>query len=99
MALLATDDPTGGLETVIEDAREAFKSLQREDGHWVFEFEPDATISAEYIFLQHHLDKVDEATEAEIARFIRSIQGTDGGWPLFHDGAADIRQRSRPTMP
>ena len=78
------------LDAVIEQARGAFAERQRDDGHWVFEFEPDATISSEYIFLMHHLGEVDEALQAKVARFIRSIQGNDGGWPLFHDGAADI---------
>ena len=78
------------LDSLVHEARDAMAERQRDDGHWIFEFEPDATISAEYIFLQHHLDKVDEAKEAEIARFIRSIQGEHGGWPLFDAGEADL---------
>ena len=58
-------------DSLVHEARDAMAQRQRDDGHWIFEFEPDATISSEYIFLQHHLDKVDEAKEAEIARFIR----------------------------
>ena len=90
MVLLAADEQMNDLETVVTDAREALKSLQREDGHWVFEFEPDATISAEYIFLQHFLDTVDRDLETKIARYLRSIQGRHGGWPLFHEGDVDI---------
>ena len=56
----------------------------------MFEFEPDATISSEYILLRHYLGDVDEALEAKIANFLRSIQGEHGGWPLFHDGEPDI---------
>ena len=82
--------PRTELESVIGEASDALAARQRDDGHWIFEFEPDATISSEYIFLQHYLDRVDEAVEAQIARFIRSIQGEDGGWPLFHGGEADI---------
>ena len=78
------------LDGTIEQARAAMAERQRDDGHWVFEFEPDATISSEYIFLQHYLGEIDEALQAKIARFIRSIQGADGGWPLFDDGPADI---------
>jgi len=79
-----------GLEAVIEEARAALKGLQERDGHWVFEFEPDATISAEYIFLQHFLDTVDSDLERQIANFLRSIQGAHGGWPLFHEGEVDL---------
>ena len=37
-------DPRDDLDIVVEEAREALVDLQRDDGHWVFEFEPDATI-------------------------------------------------------
>ncbi len=78
------------VDDLVEDARQAMRSLQREDGHWIFEFEPDATISSEYIFLQHYLDTVDEAVQAKIANYLRGIQGEHGGWPLFFDGDPDI---------
>ncbi len=78
------------VDDLVEDARQAMRSLQREDGHWIFEFEPDATISSEYIFLQHYLDRVDEAVQAKIANYLRGIQGEHGGWPLFFDGDPDI---------
>ena len=32
---------------------------QRDDGHWVFELEADATIPAEYILLQHYFGTVE----------------------------------------
>ena len=83
-------DRWGKLDALVADARESLAELQREDGHWVFEFEPDATISSEYIMLCHFLGDVDEALEAKIANFLRSIQGEHGGWPLFHDGEPDI---------
>jgi len=82
--------PDAELERLVTQAREALKGVQQADGHWVFEFEADATIPAEYILLQHFLGEADGALEAKIAKYLRSIQSSDGGWPLFHDGEMDL---------
>jgi squalene-hopene/tetraprenyl-beta-curcumene cyclase len=78
------------LDRAIASATNALVALQRDDGHWVFELEADATIPAEYILLQHYLDEIDDPLQAELAHYLRSIQGTHGGWPLFHGGEFDI---------
>ncbi len=81
------------LDDVIEEAREALLARQTEDGHWVYELEADATIPAEYILLDHFLDELDPDTldiHQRLARYLREIQGEDGGWPLFHAGDTDI---------
>ncbi len=79
------------LETSIEAAAAALVSRQREDGHWSFEFEADATIPAEYILLTHYLgEEPDLAREAKIGNYLRRIQGKHGGWPLFHAGDFDM---------
>jgi squalene-hopene/tetraprenyl-beta-curcumene cyclase len=92
-------DSAAGLEarTLIERADTVSASamadlfrLQREDGHWVFELESDATIPADYIFLEHFLDEIDDATEKKLAQYLRDTQGSDGGWPLFRLGEADL---------
>ena len=85
----STIDP---IETTITRAAAALKAAQRDDGHWVFELEADATIPAEYILLRHHLgEPVDAVLEAKIGRYLRRIQSTrHGGWPLYHDGAFDV---------
>ena len=87
-------DVRGSLDALILDAREALKERQRDDGHWIFEFEADATIPAEYILLQHFLDALDERfteeVQPKIANYLRDIQGAHGGWPLFHDGDFDM---------
>ena len=82
--------PAPDLEEVIDDAAAGLRGLQRDDGHWVFELEADATIPAEYILLNHFLDEVDPETEARLGAYIRSRQGDHGGWPLFHGGAFDV---------
>ena len=79
------------LEGAIGRATDAILALQREDGHWVFELEADATIPAEYVLLKHFLgEPADLELEAKIANYLRRIQGAHGGWPLFHEGAFNI---------
>ena len=86
---VALNDP-GHLDRVIAEATAALKKRKRADGHWVFDLEADATIPAEYIMLNHYLDELEPAVEAELADYIRSIQEEHGGWPLFHRGDFDM---------
>src|SRR5215218_9399087 len=80
-----------GLEDDIDRAARALTRRQRDDGHWVFELEADATIPSEYVLLRHYLGEPDDLElERKIAVYLRRIQGEHGGWPLFHDGAFDI---------
>ncbi len=84
-------DATSALDAAIARARDALLGRQRDDGHWLFELEADATIPAEYILLRHHLGEPDDlALEAAIGRYLRRIQADHGGWGLFHAGAFDV---------
>jgi squalene-hopene/tetraprenyl-beta-curcumene cyclase len=76
-------------ETIIR-ARDALLRQQGPDGHWVFELEADATIPAEYVLLEHYLDRIEPELQNKIAVYLRRIQGDHGGWPLFHEGAFDL---------
>ena len=87
---LDTAIATGDLATAIERAESALQSRQNSDGHWVFELEADATIPAEYVLLEHYLDRIDPALEQKIGVYLRRIQGDHGGWPLYHGGAFNI---------
>ena len=78
------------LDDAIHNASAALMRRQRADGHWVFELEADATIPAEYVLLEHYLDRIDPALEAKIGNYLRRVQGEHGGWPLFHDGAFNL---------
>jgi squalene-hopene/tetraprenyl-beta-curcumene cyclase len=81
------------LESLVETAAWDFKTQQRRDGEWLYELEPDATISSEYVLLKHFLGDLGgdyPEIEGRIARYLRGIQGADGGWPLFQDGEANI---------
>ena len=71
-------------------AADALKRRQRPDGHFVFELEADVTIPAEYVLLEHFLDRIDPDLQARIGVYLRSIQGQHGGWPLFYNGAFNI---------
>ncbi len=78
------------LHEAIARAGGALARRQHADGHWLFELEADATIPAEYVLLEHFLDRIDPVLEAKIGVYLRSIQGAHGGWPLFHDGAFNL---------
>ncbi|CAA7620923.1 squalene--hopene cyclase [Magnetospirillum sp. SS-4] len=79
------------LEKVISDSAAALMAKQRDDGHWVFQLEADATIPAEYVLYLHYLDERDPEMERRIGVYLRDIQDrTHGGWPLFHGGDLNI---------
>jgi len=80
------------LETRIDVATRALLARQRDDGHWVFELEADATIPAEYLLLRHYFaEPIDTVLEKKIVAYLRRIQGAHDGWPLVHGGPFDMR--------
>jgi squalene-hopene/tetraprenyl-beta-curcumene cyclase len=78
------------LADTVSRAHRALLRRQRPDGHWLFELEADATIPAEYVLLEHFLDRIDSALERRIGNYLRQTQAPHGGWPLFHNGAFNI---------
>ena len=80
------------VDRAVTRAAAALTDAQRDDGHWVFELEADATIPAEYILLRHYLgEPVDAVLEAKIGRYLLRIQSAEhDGWPLFHAGGFDV---------
>ena len=79
------------LERHISRASKALLAEQRDDGHWCFELEADATIPAEYVLLGHFRGEApDLELERLIAVYLRRVQGEHGGWPLVHAGPFDI---------
>ena len=85
-----TFDDRVPLDVLVHDARRALLDLQRDDGHWLFELEPDVTITAEYLMLQHFLDEVDATEQRKIACYLRTKQAAHGGWSLFEAGDLDL---------
>ncbi|MEP3231444.1 MAG: squalene--hopene cyclase [Hyphomicrobiales bacterium] len=78
------------IEAVVTSQRAALFDEQKDDGHFVFELEADATIPSEYILLRHFLGEIDAEREEKIARYIRTVQNENGSWPLFHNGEGNI---------
>jgi len=78
------------LQKALSGSADALARLQRDDGHWVFELEADATIPAEYILLDHFLGTVKQPLHERMAIYLRAIQEEHGGWPLFHRGDLNI---------
>lgn len=86
----ATPAAAGDLANCIDTATAALLRKQRDDGHWVFELEADATIPSEYVLLTHFFNEPNPALEAKIATYLRRAQGAHGGWPLVHGGAFNL---------
>lgn len=79
------------LEQAVKNAQAALSNRQNADGHWVYELEADATIPAEYVLLEHFLDKIDDPLQQKIGNYLRRIQSDEhDGWPLYHDGQFDL---------
>jgi squalene-hopene/tetraprenyl-beta-curcumene cyclase len=79
------------VEGAIRAATDGILRDQRPDGHWVYELEADGTIPAEYVLLVHYLAETPNLElERKIGVYLRRIQGSHGGWPLYHEGAFDI---------
>lgn len=78
------------LDQAIVSARHALLRRQHPEGYWCFDLEADCTIPAEYIMMMHFMDEIDAELEAKLAVYLRSHQGDDGGWPLFHGGKSDL---------
>ena len=66
---------TTPLGAAIARAGAALTRQQHADGHWLFELEADATIPAEYVLLEHFLDRIDPALEAKIGVYLRVDPG------------------------
>ncbi len=90
VAILRRRVDAARLDEAITRASKSLVALQHPDGHWVFELEADVTIPSEFILLQHYFGRIEPELQARIARYIRAIQGADGGWPLFHGGVLDL---------
>ena len=78
------------VDRAIDHAIQSMLARQRQDGHWVFELEADATIPAEYVLLTHYLGEPEPARETRIASYLRRTQGPHGGWPLLEGGPFNL---------
>jgi squalene-hopene/tetraprenyl-beta-curcumene cyclase len=86
-SLVATEP---GLDEAIQQGVEVLLRQQDPAGFWVDELEADATITSEYLLLRRWLGIADAATEAKVIRHLQAIQLPGGGWPIYHNGPAEI---------
>jgi squalene-hopene/tetraprenyl-beta-curcumene cyclase len=79
------------LQSAILRATDALLAQQKQDGHWVYALEADATIPAEYVLMVHYLgEPADPVLESKIAKYLRRTQNDEGGWPLYHAGETNV---------
>jgi squalene-hopene/tetraprenyl-beta-curcumene cyclase len=78
------------LDEIVQHGVEALLRQQDPAGYWVHELEADATITSEYLLLRRWLNIADATTEAKAIRHLQAIQLPEGGWPIYHNGPAEI---------
>ena len=83
-------DPRSPLQLVIDSSVDFLTRFQKDDGHWRFDLEADATIPSEYIFLQRFLGKTNKSRELGICKYLLSRQNDNGSWPLYHGGPGNV---------
>jgi squalene-hopene/tetraprenyl-beta-curcumene cyclase len=62
----------------------------QQEGFWVAELEADVTLTSEYLMLRRFLGLADPERERKAARYLRTMQLPDGGWPIYYGGPAEI---------
>lgn len=78
------------LRRTIERAQDWLLSEQDAAGFWWGELESNASITAEYLLLTHHLGIGDRELWDGIARYLRAQQCDEGFWAQYLDGPGDI---------
>lgn len=74
----------------LERGRDRLLAIQHESGFWKAELETNVCMEAEDLLLREFLGIRDDGILRETAAWIRSKQGDDGGWAIFHGGASDL---------
>jgi len=74
----------------IDRAQDHLWKNQREDAHWVFPLEADATITAEYVIYRRLMGIPVDERDREAARFLLSTQRADGGWSRFEGAPSHV---------
>lgn len=78
------------LSEAVAAARNALLSDQNPAGYWWYTLEANESIGAGFVQLMHFLAEVDPKSEAGLVHRILGQQRTDGSWPLFFGGPADL---------
>jgi squalene-hopene/tetraprenyl-beta-curcumene cyclase len=78
------------LHEAIRRAQQWLLGRQREAGYWVHELEVDTTLTAEYLMLRRFMGFRHPEKEAKAVRYLIESQLSEGGWPIYHGGQAEI---------
>ena len=82
-----------GFEAVgdaIERAQEHLWKAQRDDAHWVYPLEADATITAEYVIYRRLMRLPVDERDRQAAAFLLATQRADGGWSRFEGAPSHV---------
>jgi len=78
------------LGKAIQRAQESLWKSQREDGHWVFPLEADATITAEYVIYRRLMRLAVDERDRQAAAFLLATQQRDGGWARYEGAESHL---------
>ena len=92
-AVEAVDDAR--LQASIEAAQGWLLNDQHREGYWWGELESNASITAEYLLLTHHLGIGDPNQWPRIAEYLRRQQTDAGYWAQYLDGPGEISTGAR----
>ena len=88
---MSGEPPLGeGLTRGISASQDHLLGVQSPDGYWWGELEANSAIHAEYLLLTHFLGKADPERWRKIVNYLREMQLTEGGWPVWHGGPSDL---------
>lgn len=82
-----------GLEHVagaIARAQEHLFKEQREDAHWVFPLEADATITAQYVIFRRLMGIPVDERDRRAAELLLATQREDGGWSRYEGAKSHL---------
>lgn len=77
-------------DIAIKKAQDYLFSLQKEDGHWCAYVESNVTITAEALLLYKIWGIDNQKPLHKIEHYLRSQQGSHGGWELYYDDGGDL---------
>jgi len=78
------------VEDAVKNGVEYLFSIQRESKHWCGELESNATITAEYVYLNQILGRDPSARAPEMIRYFQSAQNSDGSFGIAQNWKGDV---------
>lgn len=77
-------------KTAVSKTHDYFSSIQKSTGYWHFPLEADSTLVADYIFLIHYINQIDEVKQQKSVNQILNTQLEDGGWNIYPGGPSEL---------